>query len=298
MVDVGASVLAKLKNKAKESGKPLQVILQLFCQEEFLRKLSLSKYADNLVLKGGLFIYTLTNFESRATIDIDFLLRNSPSTVEDVKVIISEIITTKSGNDFIELEARGFEIINPQRKYKGISFQIVGKIKNIRTPFNVYIGVGDIIVPKSERRRIPVQLSGFMFPEICTYSLESTIAEKFDAIIQRLEMTSRMKDFYDIWYLANTFDFDGRKLQEAIYETLQNRGTVYEANSFSNIMAFDKDRDMQRKWKEFIRRLKLPDLEFSDVLRIMDSFLSPVWDAIISEDECLISWDAKNNSWN
>lgn len=298
MVDVGASVLAKLKNKAKESGKPLQVILQLFCQEEFLRKLSLSKYADNLVLKGGLFIYTLTNFESRATIDIDFLLRNSPSTVEDVKVIISEIITTKTGNDFIELEARGFEIINPQRKYKGISFQIVGKIKNSRTPFNVDIGVGDIIVPNSERRRIPVQLSGFMFPEICTYSLESTIAEKFDAIMQRLELTSRMKDFYDIWYLANTFDFDGRKLQEAIYETLQNRGTVYEANSFSNIMAFDKDRDMQRNWKEFVRRLKLPELEFSDVLRMMDSFLSPVWDAIISEDECLISWDAKNNSWN
>jgi predicted nucleotidyltransferase component of viral defense system len=298
MVDVGASVLAKLKNKAKESGKPLQVILQLFCQEEFLRKLSLSKYADNLVLKGGLFIYTLTNFESRATIDIDFLLRNYPSTVEDVEVIISEIIMTKTGNDFIELEARGFEIINLQRKYKGISFQIVGKIKNSRTPFNVDIGVGDIIVPNSERRRIPVQLSGFMFPEICTYSLESTIAEKFDAIMQRLELTSRMKDFYDIWYLANTFDFDGRKLQEAIYETLQNRGTVYEANSFSNIMAFDKDRDMQRKWKEFIRRLKLPELEFSDVLRMMDSFLSPVWDAIISEDECLISWDAKNNSWN
>jgi len=298
MVDVGASVLAKLKNKAKESGKPLQVILQLFCQEEFLRKLSLSKYADNLVLKGGLFIYTLTNFESRATIDIDFLLRNSPSTVEDVEVIISEIITTKTGNDFIELEARGFEIINPQRKYKGISFQIVGKIKNIRTPFNVDIGVGDIIVPNSERRRIPVQLSGFMLPEICTYSLESTIAEKFDAIMQRLELTSRMKDFFDIWYLAYTFDFDGRKLQEAIYETLQNRGTVYEANSFSYIMAFDKDRDMQRKWKGFIRRLKLPELEFSDVLRVMDSFLSPVWDAIISEDECLISWDAKNNSWN
>lgn len=298
MVDVGASVLAKLKNKAKASGKPLQVILQLFCQEEFLRKLSLSKYADNLVLKGGLFIYTLTNFESRATIDIDFLLRNSPGTVEDVEVIISEIIKTKTGNDFIELEARGFEIINQQRKYKGISFQIVAKIKNSKTPFNVDIGVGDIVVPNSERRRIPVQLSGFIFPEICTYSLESTIAEKFDAIMQRLELTSRMKDFYDIWYLANIFDFDGPKLQEAIYETLQNRGTAYDADSFSNIMAFDKDRDMQRKWKEFIRRVKLPELEFSDVLSMMESFLSPVWDAIISEDECLISWDAKNNSWN
>lgn len=298
MADLGASVLAKLKNKAKESRKPLQVMLQLFCQEEFLRRLSLTKYSDNLVLKGGLFIYTLTNFESRTTIDIDFLLRNFPSSMEDVEVIINEIIETKTGNDFLELEARGYEIINPQRKYNGISFQIVGRIKNTRTPFNVDIGVGDIIIPNSERRRIPVQLQEFMVPEICTYSLESTIAEKLDAIVQRLELTSRLKDFYDIWYIANTFDFDGRKLQEAIYETLQNRGTVYEENTLLRIVAFDKDRDMQIKWKEFIRRLKLPELEFSDVLKTMDSFLSPVWSAIISEDECLLSWNAKNNSWN
>ena len=298
MADMGASVLAKLKNKSKETGKSLQVILQLFCQEEFLRRLSLSKYRDNLVLKGGLFIYTLTNFESRATIDIDFLLRSSPNSIENIKNIIDGIIKTETGNDFIELEARGFEIIAPQRKYKGISFQIVGKIKNIRTPFNVDIGVGDIIVPKSERRRIPVQLSEFMSPEIFTYSLESTISEKFDAILQRLELTSRMKDFYDIWYLANVFDFEGRKLQEAVFETLQNRGTVYETKTFSYIMGFDKDRDMQMKWREFIRRLKLPEIEFSDVLGLMNCFLSPIWDAMISEDEWLKSWHAESNSWN
>lgn len=298
MADMGASVLAKLKNKSKKTGKSLQVLLQLFCQEEFLRRLSLSKYTDNLVLKGGLFIYTLTNFESRATIDIDFLLRNITFNIEDIKTVIDEIIKTETGNEFIELEARGFDIITPQRKYKGVSFQIVGKIKNSRTPFNVDIGFGDIIVPKSERLIIPVQLTEFMSPEICTYSLESTIAEKLDAIVQRLELTSRMKDFYDIWYLANYFDFEGRKLQEAIFETLQSRGTIYEANTFSNITGFDKDRDMQIKWRKFIRRLRLPEPEFRDVLRLLNCFLSPVWDAIITEDEWLKSWQAERNSWN
>ena len=77
-MDMGASVIARLKNKAKETGKPFQLHLQLFCQEEFLRRLAASRYAENLVLKGGLFIYTLTNFESRATVDIDFLYNNSP----------------------------------------------------------------------------------------------------------------------------------------------------------------------------------------------------------------------------
>ena len=101
-MDKGASIIAKLKNKAKETGKPLQVHLQLFCQEEFLRKLSMSKYADNLVLKGGLFIYTLTNFESRATIDVDFLMRQLPNSIEEIEKIVLDILSVDTGNDFIE----------------------------------------------------------------------------------------------------------------------------------------------------------------------------------------------------
>lgn len=76
MADIAASVLARLKNKSKESGRSYQLCLQLFCQEEFLRRLEKSKYAENLVLKGGLFIYSVTDFDSRVTVDVDFLLRN------------------------------------------------------------------------------------------------------------------------------------------------------------------------------------------------------------------------------
>ena len=75
MADRAASVLARLKNKADESGRSYQLCLQLFCQEEFLRRLSVSKYADNFVLKGGLFLYSITDFDSRVTVDVDFLLQ-------------------------------------------------------------------------------------------------------------------------------------------------------------------------------------------------------------------------------
>ena len=78
-MDKGASVIAKLKNKSKAYKKPFMLCLQLFCQEEFLRRISMSNYSQNLILKGGLFIYTLSNFESRSTIDVDFLLKNFPS---------------------------------------------------------------------------------------------------------------------------------------------------------------------------------------------------------------------------
>ena len=132
MPDIGASILAKLKNKAKASGIIYQQCLQLFFQEEFLRRLSKSKHVDNLVLKGGLFIYTLTNFESRATMDIDFLLRKQPSSLDDVRNMIEEILNIQTGNEYINMMAEGFEEISPHRKYRGISMQIIGRIKVCR----------------------------------------------------------------------------------------------------------------------------------------------------------------------
>ena len=293
-MDMGTSVLARLKNKAKETGRPFQLHLQLFCQEEFLRRLAASKYAQNLVLKGGLFIYTLTNFESRATVDVDFLLRQLPGTVEDVKKIVDEIIAVDCGNDFITFTSRGFEMISPQRKYKGVSFQLVGHIKNTRTPFDVDFGIGDVIVPTSQSRMIPVQLDGFDSPEVMTYSLESTVAEKFDALLQRMELTSRMKDIYDIYYLATMFDFDGRALQQAIFETLQNRGTDYDKNSFDRVIALAEDNNIQVRWRQYLRRMKMPELDLKAVMPVIDRFLRPVWEAIVTEQEVLARWDRKS----
>lgn len=297
MADKAASVLAKLKNKAKISGISYQQCLQLFMQEEFLRKLSKSGYEDNLILKGGLFIYTLTNFESRATIDVDFLLRGFSNSIEDVKSMIGKIIETSTGNDFVSMTAKGFEEISPQRKYHGISTQIIGQIKNVRVPFNVDIGVGDIIVPKAEERKINTQLPDFEKPVIKTYSLESTIAEKFDAILQRFELTGRMKDFYDIYYLARTFDFEGAKLRAAIFETLKKRETPYDRDSFKRILALSEDEDMQKRWRYFLKNIKDGTLEFAVVIKEMQKFLEPVFDAIVDEEEWKKNWTFKQK-WN
>ena len=298
MADIAASVLAKLKNKAKASGISYQQCLQLFFQEEFLRRLAGSKYADNFILKGGLFIYTLTNFESRATVDVDFLMRGLHNDLARMDEIIAEILAVDTGNDFVTFKAGKTEPIALQRKYHGISTQITGYIKNVRVPFNVDIGVGDVIVPNAQRRNIQTQLDGYEKPEILTYSLESTIAEKFDAILQRFELTGRMKDFYDIYYLSRTFDFDGLKLQTAIQATLQNRGTAYEKDSFDRILALADDPDMQTKWRYFLKTLGNPDMPFADMIEGINIFLLPVWNAIKEENELLDSWHSNGLAWN
>lgn len=296
MADIAASVLAKLKNKAKASGISYQQCLQLFVQEEFLRRLSKSDEIDYLILKGGLFIYTLTNFESRATIDVDFLLRSTSNSIEDVKALINRIIDTPTGNDYISMTSKGYENISPQRKYHGISTQIIAQIKNIRVPFNVDIGVGDVIVPHAVERTINTQLPDFEAPIIKTYSLESTIAEKFDAILQRFELTGRMKDFYDIYYLSRTFDFEGTRLQAAIFETLQRRGTTYDRDSFKRIVALAEDEDILKRWKYFLKNVKDDTLELSVVMNKIQIFLEPVFDAIINETEWQKEWTT-NSEW-
>ena len=298
MADLAASVLAKLKNKAKASGISYQQCLQLFFQEEFLRRLAASKYAENFVLKGGLFIYTLTNFESRATVDVDFLMRGLNNDLARMDEIIAEILAVPTGNDFVTFKTSKADPIALQRKYHGVSMQITGYIKNVRVPFNVDIGVGDIIIPHPERRSIQTQLDGYEKPEILTYSLESTIAEKFDAILQRFELTGRMKDFYDIYYLSRTFDFDGLKLQTAIQETLQNRGTAYEKESFNRVIALADDEDMQTKWRFFLKTLGNPEISFQDIMMGIQRFLAPVWEAILKQDELLAVWHSDHAEWS
>lgn len=173
MADMAASVLARLKNKAKENGRSYQLCLQLFCQEEFLRRLEKSKYAENLVLKGGLFLYSLTNFDSRVTVDVDFLLRQIPNTPEQLKSILEEIIAVPTGNDFVTFEIKGVAPIAAMKKYAGIGASMVARIKNTRIPFGIDFGVGDVIVPNQKKRKIPTQLENFVAPTVNTYSIET-----------------------------------------------------------------------------------------------------------------------------
>ena len=132
MADMAASVLARLKNKAKESGRSYQLCMQLFCQEEFLRRLEKSEYAENLVLKGGLFIYSLTDFDSRVTVDVDFLLRKIPNTPEQLRVILEKIIAVDTGNDFVTFEIKDIAPIAVAKKYAGIGASIIARIKNTK----------------------------------------------------------------------------------------------------------------------------------------------------------------------
>ena len=297
MADIAASVLARLKNKAAESGRSYQLCLQLFCQEEFLRRLEKSKYSENLVLKGGLFIYSLTDFDSRMTVDVDFLLRKIPNTPEQLKAILEEIIAVETGNDFVVFEVKDVAPIAVAKKYAGIGASVVARIKNTKTPFSIDFGVGDVIVPKQEKRKIPTQLSDFDAPTVNTYSVETTIAEKIDAILSLMEFSSRMKDYYDIYYIANKFNFDGKVLTEALKKTFANREHIFTVEQFEQVIGFADDDAMQKKWKAFVRKIDAKTDDYSTVLKTIKAFLAEPFIAAVENKNFTAKWTASNNEW-
>ncbi len=298
MKNKSESILARLKNESKKKGISLQQLLNLFCQEEFVRRLAMSNYKSNLILKGGFFLYSISEFTSRPTIDADYLLKNYPNDINTIEKLITEVLLVETKNDFIEIQIRNLEAISEFKEYSGVRVNLIGIIGRTRTPFSIDFGVGDIIVPSPVQRTLPVLLPGFEQPKIFTYSLESTIAEKVDAIISLMELTGRMKDFYDIYYIATTFDFEGRKLQEALYETLSNRGRAYEKDSITDILRLTEDTEVQKRWDNFCNKILNYELDFVDVVNIIIDFISPPYDSIIKEDEFFGIWDSKSRKYD
>ena len=295
--DVAASILTRLKTQAKETGLTYQMCLQLFCQEEFLRKIEASRYSENFILKGGMFLYTITEFAGRPTRDIDFMIRWISNDTENMNQIMEEICTANTGNDFIRIEVLASENITEEKEYHGVKTKFRAYIKNVKIPFSIDVGVDDVIVPGAVKRTVSTRLDGFHPPTIYTYSLESTIAEKFDAIIKRMEATSRMKDFFDIYYLSGVFDFEGRKLQEAIFRTLEYRGTIYESDSFERIRDFKNNTSLLKLWDNYQSGTREDKPDFNVVIDRLEKFLEPIFHAVIMEEEWFCIWDSSVQKW-
>jgi predicted nucleotidyltransferase component of viral defense system len=224
-------------------------------------------------------------------------LNNYSNDLKAVEKLVKEVITLPNNNEFLEFKIRGLEIISEIKKYHGIRVKLIGLIGNTKTPFSIDFGVGDVIIPSAVERTLPVLLEEFEKPSVLTYSLESTVAEKLDAIISLMEATSRMKDFYDIYYLATNFNFEGRKLQEAIYETLSNRARVYEQDSVTVISRLKEDIHIQKRWKNFCKKVLKYELNFSDVIDVIINFTLPPFQSMIQENEFFRNWSHKKKEY-
>ncbi|WP_427052279.1 nucleotidyl transferase AbiEii/AbiGii toxin family protein [Paenibacillus sp. TC-CSREp1] len=297
--NVPASVSERLKNIAKESGKAFDTLLLLYFQERFLYRLSISDFRDKFILKGGLFLFSQTQFKARPTKDVDFLARQIANKLELLRESFISICSISVPEDSVvfQLDEMTTERIKEDADYEGVRIKITALLGRMRKILQFDIGFGDVVVPKPQLIDYPVLLD-MAKPQVQAYSKESVISEKFEAMITLSVMNSRMKDFYDIYMLLTTNNFDGRVLYQAVLETFRHRGTVLEKEHplFQGTFAIDGNRTKQ--WQAFQRRLGIEkQLVFQDVMDALYHFLHPVYQSILKEEEHSGYWHCANMMW-
>ena len=284
----------RLLNKARESSRPFNEILQHFAIERFIYRLSKSPHADRFVLKGALMFSAWTGSMSRPTMDID-LLGKIENSIDLVAAVFKDACEMEVENDGIVFHKDTVTAtrITEDADYKGVRVLLRGNLGSTRLFLQIDIGFGDVIIPGPSKINYPVLLD-FPPPELDGYTMESTIAEKFQAMVKLGLLNSRMKDFYDIWFLSRMFDFKGQMLAEAIEKTFEKRKTPITIEPTIFNPPFMKDENKQAQWLGFITKAKLGDAptSFEGIATDIKVFLQPVVASIIDRQTFRLFWAA------
>ena len=292
--NIAASVHQRLLNEAKKSGRPFVELMQYYAIERFMFRLAQSPFEENYMLKGALMFFAWNTKLPRPTKDVDLLGRidNSLDVVINSMKRICQQKVVQDGIIFLQ-ESISATRITEDLEYKGVRVRIPGNLGTIRLSLQIDIGFGDVIVPKANKFTYPTIL-GFPAPILRGYSKESTISEKFQAMVKLGILNSRMKDFYDIWFLSQKFDFKGQTLSNALRKTFVNRNTDIVSNPVVFENSFASDKDKQKQWQAFIQRTRLSDTpkKFIEVINKLKLFISPVIFALAENIDFQKNWKA------
>jgi hypothetical protein len=266
-----------LLNKARQTNRPFNELLQYYVMERFLYRLSKSPHARKFILKGAL-MFTAWELEPyRPTMDIDLLGKVS-NRVDSILAIARDVCAQPVEPDGLTFNAatlRGTRIAEAAN-YEGIRIRFQVNLGRARVTQQLDVGFGDVILPAPQPIEYPTILD-FPAPKLRGYSKESIVAEKFESLVTLGILNSRMKDYFDIWTLCRQFDFDGQVLSNAIAKTFSNRGTTIVQEPVGLTSKFSEDPAKKIQWRGFIRKSRLvasPDL--GEVLLCIRSFLDPV----------------------
>jgi predicted nucleotidyltransferase component of viral defense system len=252
--NVVASVLARLRNTSKSNGAPFQQVLQQYAIERFLYRISKSRHAKSVILKGALLLKTIGIPTARPTLDID-MLRMGKADRGSLIALIKDCGTLEVEPDGLAFLADSVvaEEITKDSEYQGTRILMDARMGNVRLRIQVDFGVGDVIVPGPRMIEYPVFLGGDTI-ELLAYPVETSIAEKLQAMVTLGETNSRMKDFYDVWICASHLDFEREKLLKAVEATFKNRETDIPTDDFEVLTPGYAERHLMQ-WNAFVKKM-------------------------------------------
>lgn len=245
----------RIKNLAKENNADPRLLMRLYMMERFIERASVSKYKDNFIIKGGILVTSLVGISLRSTLDIDSTIKNQSISENDAKRMIDDICKIDVG-DGVSFEVKDSSTIMDEMEYPGIRFTLNVIMDGLITPIKIDISTGDVITP----RAIEYQYNFLLEDRTATllsYNLETILAEKLQAILNRELLNTRMRDFYDIYVLfsmyENTINVD--VLKEAFYATCKKRNSInLIKNSNLWINTISNSDVLENRWNEYQKK--------------------------------------------
>ena len=281
--NVGASVRQRLLDFSRSQHENYNLLLTRYAIERLLYRLSRSAHADRFVLKGAA-LYAVWQGESelvnyRPTRDLDFWSLGTPD-VAALVLALREVVMIPVEDDGIRFDAATIkgEVRRADEKYPGCNIEMLADVGGIAIRVLIDVGFGDAITPSARRASYPTILKSFAAPQLQIYPRETVIAEKFEAMVALELENTRLKDFYDIWILSQSFDFDGAILSEALRRTFERRQTALPAETPIALgEMWSEDAAKTKQWKNFGQRILAPNLPpLRTVTAQLQRFLLPV----------------------
>ena len=257
--NVAASVRARLLQIAHAEKRDYLVVLQRFALERLLHRLTLSAHADRFTLKGAMLFVVWAGSPHRATRDLDLLSRGEPDL--DGLAAVWRDIAAIDVDDGVKFDGASVtaSVIREGREYEGIRVLLIAKIENARIDLQIDVGFGDAVVPRPRKVTLPVLLD-FPAPELRAYVPETVVAEKFHAMVEHGIVNTRLKDYYDIWWLMQRRMLDEQKLCEAIAATFSRRKTSIPTSTPPALSTgYATDPIKAKQWLAFCRRAGVSD---------------------------------------
>jgi len=274
------SIKTALKKIADSLNAKYQNITTCYFQERLLYRLTNSEYSKNFFLKGGVLLYVFEGINCRPTMDIDMLAKQIPNDKQKIKQIFQEICGVKYDDDCVIFDTGSILTtdIAEDAKYTGIRVLIDVRLDTIKQRLQIDIGFSDVITPAPVKLTYPVLLNDLEKPEINAYSIETVIAEKFQAMIKLGVFNSRMKDFYDVYILLKNNQIGDERLKEAIFQTFKNRKTNFTKDHELFIDNFHQNPTRQIMWNAFLRKMNIDEnLNFPFVVKTILNRLQPIY---------------------
>ena len=267
------SLKGKIKNYAKSNNIAAQVVLQNYMFERFLERLSLSDYREKFVVKGGMLIAAIVGLDTRSTMDLDTTLRNLPLTEEQISTAIRSVCDIHLDDDVVfKMQA-----IGPIRKddvYGGYCVRIDAVYDTIVTPLSIDVSTGDAITPSPVKYDFGGIFDDGLKITLWGYNIETVIAEKVETILSRGVFTTRPRDYYDVYVLVTTQEYDKNLFAEALDATAKHRGSTEKIKDIPSILEkISESHELKNLWSKYQKKFAYAsDISYEmimDVLKII-----------------------------